>query len=92
MTPSQCGRACAKYSINPQTNTKPAAGSDPLGFRRHVDFRTEVPPPDLVPFIEHFWIISWEATLDSYGSEEVMHRPYVDIFISTQESGIQGHL
>jgi AraC-like DNA-binding protein len=63
---------------------------DPLGFRRHVDFRTEAPPPDLIPFIEHFWIISWEATVDSYGSEEVMHRPYVDIFISAQESGIQG--
>ena len=63
---------------------------DPAGFERHVQFRMEDPPTDLLPFIAHFWVIRWDSTLGHYDSSEVMHRPYVDVFLSSQESGIQG--
>ena len=50
-----------------------------------------VPPPaDLAAFIVHFWVIRWDSALGHYESSEVMHRPYVDVFLSSQESGIQG--
>jgi AraC-like DNA-binding protein len=44
----------------------------------------------MAAFIEHFWAIRWDGALGPYRSEEVMHRPYVDVFLSAQESGIQG--
>lgn len=68
----------------------PRGRLDPHGFARHVEFETRQPPPDLHEFIEHLWLIRWDQPLDSYGSEEVMHRPYVDVFISASQSGIQG--
>jgi AraC-like DNA-binding protein len=71
-------------------NYEPRGRLDPVGFERHVSFRTYVPPADLAPFIEHFWTIRWEQADNTYYSEEVMHRPYVDVFVSLQQSGIQG--
>jgi len=68
----------------------PRGRLDPAGFARHVQFRTVPPPTDLARFIEHFWVIRWDSALGPYDSDEVMHRPYVDIFLSAQESGIQG--
>ena len=68
----------------------PRGRLDPAGFARHVQFQSHQPPPDLADFIEHFWLIRWDQPLDSYGSEEVMHRPYVDVFIAAAEAGIQG--
>jgi len=69
---------------------EPRGRLDPAGFERHVQFRTVPPPADLAPFIEHFWVIRWDSALGHYDSAEVMHRPYVDVFLSAQESGIQG--
>jgi AraC-like DNA-binding protein len=69
---------------------EPRGRLDPVGFDRHVQFRTVPPPADLAPFIEHFWVIRWDSALGHFDSNEVMHRPYVDIFLSAQESGIQG--
>lgn len=63
---------------------------DPAGFERHVSFQTYLPPADLAPFIEHFWTIRWDQPGHAYNSEEVMHRPYVDVFVSTNQSGVQG--
>ena len=74
----------------PAAQYDPRGRLDPAGFARHVQFRTIAPPPGLVPFIEHFWIIRWDSALGHYNSPEVMHRPYVDVFLSAQESGIQG--
>lgn len=71
-------------------NYEPRGRLDPAGFERHVNFDTYPPPMDLAPFIEHFWTIRWEDVDHEYHSEEVMHRPYVDVFISMQQSGIQG--
>ena len=68
----------------------PRGRLDPAGFARHVQFRTIPPSPALAPFIEHFWIIRWDSAHGHYDSPEVMHRPYVDVFLSAQESGIQG--
>lgn len=68
----------------------PRGRLDPAGFARHVQFRTVPPPADLQRFIEHFWVIRWDSAFGHYDSDEVMHRPYVDIFLSVQESGIQG--
>jgi AraC-like DNA-binding protein len=68
----------------------PRGRLDPAGFARHVQFRTVPPSPALAPFIEHFWIIRWDGSQGHYDSPEVMHRPYVDVFLSAQESGIQG--
>jgi AraC-like DNA-binding protein len=71
-------------------NYEPRGRLDPAGFERHVSFHTYMPPTDLAPFIEHFWTIHWDKADNTYYSEEVMHRPYVDIFISSQQSGVQG--
>ncbi len=63
---------------------------DPRGFAQHVDFETRPPPPALAPFVEHGWIIRWDLPEGVYHSPEVMHRPYVDVFVSAEESGVQG--
>ncbi|MFC4776011.1 helix-turn-helix domain-containing protein [Paenibacillus sp. GCM10023252] len=63
---------------------------DPAGFERHIIFDTYVPPDRLKPFVNHFWSIRWDNTANQpYISEQVMHRPYVDVYLSEQESGIQ---
>lgn len=69
---------------------EPRGRLDPGGFARHIQFCTYAPPADLAPFVEHGWAIRWDAAVGSYDSEEVMHRPYVDVFISAQQSGVQG--
>jgi len=74
----------------PADNYEPRGRLDPVGFERHVSFLTYLPPADLAPFIEHFWTIRWDKADTTYNSEEVMHRPYVDVFVSMQQSGIQG--
>jgi AraC-like DNA-binding protein len=71
-------------------NYEPRGRLDPVGFERHVSFYTYLPPSDLALFIEHFWTIRWDEAGNTYHSEEVMHRPYVDVFVSKQQSGIQG--
>jgi len=63
---------------------------DPNGFREHVSFHTYIPPKDLAPFLEHFWTLNWNESDTPYYSEQVMHLPQVDIFISADWSGIQG--
>ena len=74
----------------PADKYEPRGRLDPVGFERHVSFLTYSPPADLAPFIEHFWTIRWDKVGIAYNSEEVMHRPYVDVFVSLQQSGIQG--
>lgn len=69
---------------------EPRGRLDPAGFERHVRFHTYLPPADLAPFIEHFWTIRWDEVAEAYHSDEVMHRPYIDLFVSRPESGIQG--
>jgi AraC-like DNA-binding protein len=71
-------------------NYEPRGRLDPVGFARHVRFQTYPPPADLAPFIEHFWTIQWADQGEPYLSEEVMHRPYVDLFLSREQAGIQG--
>lgn len=69
---------------------EPTGHLDPTGFQRHISFNTYVPGSKLKAFIDHFWVISWDKSNEQpYISEQVMQRPYVDIFISTTESGIQ---
>jgi AraC-like DNA-binding protein len=74
----------------PADGYEPRGRLDPEGFSRHVRFQTIAPPEDLRPFIEHGWVITWEGLEEAYDSGEVMHRPYVDLFISSDEAGIQG--
>ncbi|WP_337099142.1 helix-turn-helix domain-containing protein [Paenibacillus sp. YIM B09110] len=63
---------------------------DPAGFKHHIAFETYQPPAGLTPFVLHFWTIRWHNTTGQpYISEQVMHRPYVDVFVSLPESGIQ---
>ena len=69
---------------------EPRGRLDPAGFERHVQFRTVPPPADLAPFVAHFWVIRWDSALGHFDSDELMHRPYVDVFLSAQGSGIQG--
>jgi hypothetical protein len=69
---------------------EPRGRLDPGGFDRHLRFRTYLPPADLAPFVEHCWTIRWDDVDTTYYSEEVMHRPYVDVFVSLEQSGIQG--
>ena len=69
---------------------KPDGLLDPAGFERNITFHTYEPPPRLKPFTDHFWTISWNrASQIPYISEQVMHRPYVDVYMSRQDSGIQ---
>jgi AraC-like DNA-binding protein len=74
----------------PAETYEPRGRLDPAGFERHVRFRTVPPAADLAPFIAHFWVIRWDSALGQFDSDELMHRPYVDVFLSTQQSGIQG--
>lgn len=71
-------------------NYEPRGHLDPTEFERRVRFHTYLPPDDLAPFIEHGWTVCWNNLDEPYHSEQVMHRPYIDLFISTQQSGIQG--
>lgn len=69
---------------------EPRGRLNPIDFHEHVDFQTFAPPADLAPFIEHFWVVHTKQNSETYSSEQLMHRPYIDIFISAQQSGIQG--
>jgi AraC-like DNA-binding protein len=80
----------AQVFHKPAEDYQPRGRLDPVGFDRHVTFQTRATPHDLAPFVEHFWVVRWDAPQDSYASEEVMHRPYVDVFVSAEYSGIQG--
>jgi AraC-like DNA-binding protein len=62
---------------------------DPNSFNGNVRFYTYAPADDLAHILEHFWIIERDEA-SVYTSEQVMHRPYTDIFFSTKEMGIQG--
>ena len=71
-------------------NYEPKGHLDPAGFQQHIAFRTYASPANLAPFIEHFWVLNWDrAGQQPYISEQVMHRPYVDVYVSRYESGIQ---
>jgi AraC-like DNA-binding protein len=74
----------------PADSYEPRGRLDPAGFERHVRFQTYLPPADLAPFVAHFWSIRWENAGEAYQSEEVMHQPYVDLFVSLPQSGVQG--
>ncbi|GMK41231.1 hypothetical protein PCCS19_42870 [Paenibacillus sp. CCS19] len=68
----------------------PLGRLNPDGDEQHVVFQTYLPPDELTPFVDHFWTIAWNRSADEpYVSEQVMHRPYVDVFLSEQQSGIQ---
>lgn len=83
-------RRVKKVFQKPAEGYEPRGRLDPDGFERHVSFQTYVPPADLAPFIEHFWAIHWDEVDSTYYSEEVMHRPYIDVFVSREQSGVQG--
>ncbi|MEO6012304.1 MAG: AraC family transcriptional regulator [Devosia sp.] len=68
----------------------PRGRLDPAGFARNVQFATRPPPADLRLFVEHFWSVGWDVAEGTYESAELMHRPYVDLFVSADSSGIQG--
>lgn len=74
----------------PAAPYEPRGRLDPDGFARHVQFQTQAPGAALRPFVEHFWVIRWDETEAGFHSGEVMHRPYVDVFLSLGWSGIQG--
>lgn len=68
----------------------PLGHLDPAGYEQHITFQTYLPPDGLVPFVDHFWTVQWNRSdAEPYISEQVMHRPYVDIYLSEQQSGIQ---
>lgn len=69
---------------------KPRGHLDPNSFDRHIEFHTYLPPKELAPFLEHFWTLAWHDMSKPYYSEQVMHRPSVDLFLSAEGSGIQG--
>jgi AraC-like DNA-binding protein len=74
----------------PAETYDPRGRLDPVGFEHHVSFATYPPPDDLAGFIKHFWTIHWANQDTVYRSEELMHQPYVDVFVSIEQSGIQG--
>ena len=68
----------------------PRGRLDPDGFDRRIRFRTRAPRDALRPFLDHLWVLRWEALDTPYRSAEVMQRPYVDLFLSRGWSGVQG--
>ncbi len=74
----------------PADTYDPRGRLDPAGFARNVQFAATPPPAELRLFVEHFWSIRWDVAAGTYESAEVMHRPYVDLFVSAEASGIQG--
>jgi AraC-like DNA-binding protein len=68
----------------------PGGHLDPAGFDRHITNYFYPPRAALEPFISHFWLLKWDrAGALPYISEQVMHRPFVDVYIATREAGIQ---
>ena len=63
---------------------------NPASFEQNVKFETYAPPEDIAFLVEHFWTIRTRHMDTKYQSEQLMHRPYVDFFISANYSGIQG--
>jgi len=80
----------ARVFQKPAEPYDPRGRLDPAGFARHAQFRTPPPPPDLAPFVEHFWIVRWEGIEGVYDNAEVLHRPYVDLFVEADRAGVQG--
>jgi AraC-like DNA-binding protein len=74
----------------PAPTYDPRGRLDPAGFLRHAEFRTWRPPDALLPFVEHGWCVRWENVTTPFHNEEVMHRPYVDLFVDRTTAGIQG--
>ena len=74
----------------PAEQYDPRGRLDPAGYDHHVTFRSIPPPEDLKPFIEHFWVVRWHDIEGTYDNAEVMHRPYVDVFVADDDAGIQG--
>lgn len=74
----------------PAVTYDPRGRLDPTGFDQHVRFRTRLPCEPLRPFLDHLWVIRWDVSENTYHSAEVMHRPYVDVFLSLDWSGVQG--
>lgn len=68
----------------------PRGRLDPAGYEHHATFRSVPPEAELAPFIEHFWVVRWERIEGTYDNAEVMHRPYVDVFVEAEAAGIQG--
>jgi AraC-like DNA-binding protein len=83
-------------NVSPPVFQKPAepydprGRLDPAGYEHHASFRSVPPPGDLAPFVEHFWVVRWEGIEGTYDNAEVMHRPYVDVFVAADDAGIQG--
>jgi len=69
---------------------KPRGHLDPGSFDQFIEFHTYLPPKELAPFLEHFWTLAWHDLSEPYLSDQVMHTPSVDLFLSANESGIQG--
>lgn len=74
----------------PAERYDPRGRLDPAGYEHHASFRSVPPPADLARFIEHFWVVRWEGIEGTYDNAEVMHRPYVDVFVAADDAGIQG--
>jgi AraC-like DNA-binding protein len=74
----------------PAEQYDPRGRLDPAGYDHHATFRSIPPPEDLKPFIEHFWVVRWQDIEGTYDNAEVMHRPYVDVFVAADDAGIQG--
>ena len=71
-------------------NLEPRGRLDTASFIKNVDFQTFLPPNDLALFVEHFWSIRSKRRTKVHFSDQLMHRPYVDIFLSFESCGIQG--
>lgn len=69
---------------------KPRGHLNPDEFDKNIEFHTYLPPKELQDFLEHFWTLSWQNLEEPYLSEQVMHQPFVDLYLSESGSGIQG--
>jgi hypothetical protein len=74
------------YYRNPQVDTNHAAGSTRPASTGMCTSRPAHRPRD-----DHRARLGYslDQAGDPYQSEQVMHRPYVDLFVSAEQSGIQ---
>lgn len=64
---------------------------DPQTIERHFDIRHFSPPDDLRTFVDRFWIIEWDFPVgESHSSPEVLIKPQVNAYFTSDSTGIQG--
>jgi len=63
---------------------------DPLNAAKNFQLSRYMPSPDLVPFIEHYWIIHWDLRGQPSYTSEVLPHPNINLAFTKDRAWITG--